>query len=104
MASVYDQIELQINRAKSALVEGRFDDAITQAELCLLDLSVIPDGQKEGDAGASLTWNREAIVSFIDMVKLKRIDTSNAYNPMGITTHPMESISERPLRGGCYRG
>ena len=104
MPGIYDEIDSQRRRAKKALLEGRFDDAITQAELSLMDLALIPDGEKEGDAGAKLTWNREAIVAFINLIKEKRADAAvNASaGGMGMTTHPIQNT--RPYRGGSHRG
>ena len=107
MAGIYDEINSQRQRAKDALVESRFDDAILQAEMCLIDLSTIPDGEKEGDAGAKLEWDREAIQAFIELVKQKRADAAvsdvGINGGMGMTLHPIEAQQERPLRGGCCR-
>jgi hypothetical protein len=104
MSGIYDEINAQRIAAKAALVAGRYDDAITQAEMTLLDLAAIPDGKKDGDAGAELSWDREAIVAFIKLAKDARADAAATSNPMGMTTHPFVCHHERPLRGGCYRG
>lgn len=103
MAGIYDEINSQRIRAKKALVAGRYDEAITQAELILMDLASIPDGQKEGDAGARLEWDREAILAFIDLAKQKRADGHVGSNPMGMTTHPIQNIATRPSRNNSHR-
>ena len=96
--AIYDEIDAQRKLAKESLLAGDYDSAITQAEMTLLDLASIPDGEKAGDAGAKLTWNREAIVEFIRLAKEKRADAavSNA-GPMGMSVHPIQYQS---VRGG----
>lgn len=107
MSTIYQEIEAQRKLAKEYLLAGRYDDAITQAQAILIDLAILPDGEKSGDAGASLQFDRKAILDFIEVAKKARADAALSDTDglgMGMTTHPMVCHHERPTRGGSHRG
>ena len=96
MTGIIDEIEQQRAQAKTAFLKGDFETALRLAQVTLGDLSVIPDGEKVGKAGAKLTFMRESILEFIKQIKQARHENqlANAQN-MGMSIHPTIFQSER---------
>ena len=95
MAGIYDEIEAQRVAAKTAFQAGEYDEAIKQAELSLLGLSLVPDGRVGSELEAEITWNREAIVEFINLAKKARSDAAMSSVTGLMSMHPIRFQSER---------
>ena len=94
MSNVVNEIEDQRIQAKNLFLAGDYVGAANIATLTLGDLAIIPDGEKQGDAGAKLTWDREAIQAFIDLCKEKANSAATQSLPGGIAISQVEYVRE----------
>ena len=56
------------DRVQNAILSGRLVEARTLALAMLTAIAIIPDGEKEGEAGAKLSWDRNAIQGLIKQI------------------------------------
>ena len=83
MSNIIQELDRQRRDAKTAFLNGNYDEALKLAQVSLLDLANIPDGEKLGDAGGKLSWDREAIQAFIVQVEKARADAVASSNTTG---------------------
>lgn len=66
--SIVDKINGMGERATNAIIECNFKEARKFALATLALLALVPDGDKQGEAGASLRWDRQALQSLITQI------------------------------------
>lgn len=98
MSNIVAQIEKRGADADQALLASDFERALTLATSMFGLLARVPDGEKLGDAGARLTWDRNAVNEFIKAIADRRRDThvSDTSNVAGIAISQVQFT-----RGDC---
>lgn len=56
------------DRLQSAIFAENFQDARKLGLMMLTALAIIPDGDKQGEAGASLRWDRNSIENLLNQI------------------------------------
>lgn len=83
--SVIDDINTLGDRATAAVESADYATARQLGTAMLLKLAIVPDGEKEGDAGAKLNWDRNALNDFIDQVKQLAKEASTATGGLAVS-------------------
>ena len=102
-------------RVQTAIFAERFVEARKLALMMLTAISIIPDGEKQGEAGAKLSWDRMAIQGLITQIA----ELEGQCRTLGIQTTSLQysnrsgcdkyhdidpEPSERASRNGCGGG
>ena len=90
-ASIVTRINGLGSRVQSAILSGNFLEARKLALMMLTAIAVIPDGEKQGEAGAKLSWDRTAIQGLI--AQIAQIEGQTRQLSFGVTSLQYENQS-----------
>lgn len=114
------EIHRLLGEARKAIANRDAESASWIATALSLELAVTPDGSKEGNAGASLSFDRQAIENTINQLKafvrsgfgsqnagigVTQVEYARGHNEYGThtdTRHPR--YEKRHRKGGGYHG
>ena len=86
------------NRVQNAILAGNFLEARKLALMMLTAIAVIPDGEKQGEAGAKLSWDRTAIQGLI--AQIAQIEGQTRTFSIGVTS--LEYENQFGCKHGCH--
>ena len=87
------------SRVQTAILAGNFLEARKLALMMLTAIAVIPDGEKQGEAGAKLSWDRNAIQGLI--AQIAEIEGQTRTFSIGVTSLKYEHQSGCK-KHGCH--
>ena len=84
MPTAIENIETLRSQCQSAMSVRDFQTAKVVASQILLELSLVPDGKKSGEAGAEASFDRTALLEFVNQVQ--NFAAQDAISSTGIVT------------------